>query len=59
MSTGFVINQRVGVVHRDSCAALARMRPGNLSPWDPTKAHLAPGVVYCPVCEADAALDAQ
>ena len=56
---GFTINQRVGVVHRNDCPSLARMRPENLSPWDPEKAHLAPGVVYCPACESDAALDAQ
>lgn len=46
----YVVNQRVGVVHTADCPSLARIRPENLSGWDPAKAHLTPGVTACPAC---------
>jgi hypothetical protein len=44
------INTRVGVVHADGCASLRAIRHANLGTWDPTKAHLSPGVTACPAC---------
>lgn len=46
----YVINTRVGVVHEETCAALAQMKDSNLAPWDPGKAHLAIGALACPAC---------
>lgn len=48
--TDYVINQRIGVVHRADCASVKMIRDVNLSEWDPVKARLAPGVQACPAC---------
>lgn len=46
----YVVNQRLGVVHTADCPSVRRIKPENLSEWDPAKAHLAPGVQACPAC---------
>ena len=46
----YVINHRMGIVHENTCSRVNAVAVENLGVWYPDKAHLAPGVTYCPVC---------
>lgn len=46
----FVINQRVGEVHDATCARVRKVSVENITEWNPEKAHLSPGVTFCPKC---------
>lgn len=48
--TEYVINQRMGVVHRLDCLAVGRIKADHREAWLPEKAHLSPGVTHCPLC---------
>lgn len=48
--TTYVINDRVGEVHAIDCWRVKLMDSSNMSAWDPSRAHLLPGVTACPRC---------